>query len=230
MARHLGFDARVVIGFQPEYDGQHFTITGRNIHAWVEVRLTKLGWISIDPSPLDHPIGNRADTPPLRRNNTSGNDQLTPQDNNNASPPEADTPDAAIGTAPSNTRRNVLLITLGATAVLVLAGITPTAKYLRRQRRRRCTSTRRAILGAWWETTDRLREAGLPASPTHTTGETVRLAGEPPGLAQLATIVDYAAYAPDNPPHSLASEAWDAARETQRQVWAKLSRLHRATT
>ena len=63
MARHLGMDSRVVMGFRPEYQGNAFTVTGRDVDAWVEVRFAGLGWVTVDPSPRANPIGTRPDQP-----------------------------------------------------------------------------------------------------------------------------------------------------------------------
>ncbi len=51
------------MGFRPEYQGDAFTVTGRDVDAWVEVRFAGLGWVTIDPSPRANPIGTRPDQP-----------------------------------------------------------------------------------------------------------------------------------------------------------------------
>ena len=62
LARHLGFPARVSIGFLPgETDiatPRDFTVKGTDAHAWPEVRFNKHGWIRFEPTP-----GNGASPP-----------------------------------------------------------------------------------------------------------------------------------------------------------------------
>jgi transglutaminase-like putative cysteine protease len=226
IARHLGFNARVVMGFRPQYKDEAFTLTGRDVDAWVEVQFTGLGWVSIDPSPRANPIGTRPDAPPPGGKGTGGNDSFTNPGGSNDPPPTAvrheDDGSATTDNDTSTASHTALLTLLGIAALATLAGIAPTAKYLRRIRRRRGKSTRLTVLGAWWETVDRLREVGLRAGPGRTTGEVVQMAGEAVELRALARIVDQAVYAPDDPPQGLTHEAWDAATEAQRQLRASL--------
>src|SRR5918992_339637 len=52
LARALGYEARVVMGFRPRPAGpDSYTVTGRDVHAWVEVRFAALGWVAFDPTP-----------------------------------------------------------------------------------------------------------------------------------------------------------------------------------
>jgi hypothetical protein len=51
LSRHLGWDARVVLGFRPTWDGDRLRIQGTNVFAWTEVRFQRLGWITVNPSP-----------------------------------------------------------------------------------------------------------------------------------------------------------------------------------
>jgi transglutaminase-like putative cysteine protease len=221
MARHLGVDARVVMGFRPEYQGNAFVATGRNVDAWVEVRFAGLGWVPIDPSPRANPIGTRPDQPKSTSRSAQVDDPLknTPAQRGGESR-SAPKGQGEIPTAPADRGRtlSVALLVAALLAVLVLA--VPGAKATRRARRRRDRSPRRAVLGAWWETVDRLREAGLPVGPTLTTGEVVRLTNGLPEVSGLATMVDRAAYAPHETGADLPERAWLAARHVRRRVWS----------
>jgi hypothetical protein len=60
MLRHLGIPSRVVMGFypeptSPENGAGEVKITGKDVHAWVEVAFDRVGWVSFDPTP---PKGN----------------------------------------------------------------------------------------------------------------------------------------------------------------------------
>lgn len=56
MLRHLGITSRVVMGFypdpkSPENGAGEVKITGKDVHAWVEVAFDRVGWVSFDPTP-----------------------------------------------------------------------------------------------------------------------------------------------------------------------------------
>jgi hypothetical protein len=56
MLRHLGIPSRVVMGFypdptSPENGAGEVRITGKDVHAWVEVAFDRVGWVSFDPTP-----------------------------------------------------------------------------------------------------------------------------------------------------------------------------------
>ena len=56
MLRHLGFPSRVVMGFYPDPKGPEngagqVQITGKDVHAWVEVAFDRVGWVAFDPTP-----------------------------------------------------------------------------------------------------------------------------------------------------------------------------------
>ncbi|WP_458113733.1 transglutaminase-like domain-containing protein [Arthrobacter sp. R1-13] len=56
MLRHLGIPSRVVMGFypdpkSPENGAGEVNITGKDVHAWVEVAFDRVGWVAFDPTP-----------------------------------------------------------------------------------------------------------------------------------------------------------------------------------
>jgi len=56
MLRHLGIPSRVVMGFypdpkSPENGAGEVRITGKDVHAWVEVAFDRVGWVPFDPTP-----------------------------------------------------------------------------------------------------------------------------------------------------------------------------------
>lgn len=56
MLRNLGIPSRVVMGFypdpkSPENGAGEVKITGKDVHAWVEVAFDRVGWVSFDPTP-----------------------------------------------------------------------------------------------------------------------------------------------------------------------------------
>ncbi len=221
MARSLGLDARVVMGFRPEYKGNAFTVSGRDVDAWAEVRFQGLGWVTVDPSPRDNPIGTRADQPSTTTRTGQVDDPLKDTTKPTQGSHAGSKGDRPISVAPSSSHDWPVLVgaPIAAIIFLLLLGI-PGAKTVRRARRRRDRSPRRAVLGAWWETIDRLREAGVPAGPSLTTGEVARLTKDLPGVWKLASMVDHAAYAPDATPPELPAQAWTTATEIRKKLHA----------
>jgi hypothetical protein len=112
-----------------------------------------------------------------------------------------------------------------AVVLLLLVLSVPGAKTVRRARRRRDRSPRRAVLGAGWETIDRMREAGLPTGPALTTGQVVALT-DIPEVSTLASLVDRAAYAPEDVPAGLPLQAWTTAAGVRRRLRSRM-RLRR---
>lgn len=237
LVRHLGYDARVVMGLRPRYDGEAFVAEGKDVDAWVEVHFTGLGWVGVDPSPRDNPIGTRPDAPRTASRSTPLDDPLQEADQ----PPPPGEPEVAVEevaegeetAGPGGGAGTTAPLVVGlAAAFLVLLGAAPAAaKAVRRLRRRRAPSDRLAVIGAWRETLDRLREAGVRVGPAQTTGEVVRLAGPLDALPALAATVDRAAYAPEEPGSTLRVEAWTAAARVHGQLRSAmpLGRRVRAT-
>jgi protein-glutamine gamma-glutamyltransferase len=235
LARALGHDARVVMGFRPRYDRANpgaFVVTGADVDAWVEVNFSGLGWISIDPSPRDNPIGTRAGAVSSASRSSPLDDPLQDTD----APPQPPPPDAAegddiAGRSPGASPGAWLALASGLILVLLLGAGTPAAKTLRRVRRRRARSDRMSVLGAWRETLDRLREAGLRVTPAQTTGEVVALAvrarAAADALPTLAVAADRAAYAPEEPGRDQRDHAWSLAAGLHRQVRSSLPPLRR---
>jgi hypothetical protein len=112
--------------------------------------------------------------------------------------------------------------------VLAVVLIAPTTRYLRRSRRRR-SSGRRLVLGAWWETVDLLRVLGRPVGPSLTTGEVATLA-DLPGIGELASLVDEAAFAPLEPAPAVGARAWTVAAGIRHELLGRQSRWRRLGT
>ena len=52
MLRTLGIPARVSVGFTPgNFDGDVYSVLGKNAHAWPEVWFDELGWVPFEPTP-----------------------------------------------------------------------------------------------------------------------------------------------------------------------------------
>ncbi len=52
MMRTLGMPARVAVGFTPgNFNGERYSVLGKNAHAWPEVWFDGLGWVPFEPTP-----------------------------------------------------------------------------------------------------------------------------------------------------------------------------------
>jgi transglutaminase-like putative cysteine protease len=228
MARHLGYDARVVMGLRPRYepDGR-FTATGRDIDAWVEVNFAGLGWLPIDPTPRDHPIGTRPDAPPPAPGDNPG-DALAGADQTPAAPDPGQSDMDGLASAAADTGASPLgpvLVAAGAILLLLLA-VTPVARAVQRSRRRRAPG-RAGTAAAWRDSIDRLRVRGVPVGGAATTGDVVHLVAThplPPAVVgrfrTLGDLSDQAAYAPGDPPDQLRTTAWRLADDIARDLRA----------
>jgi hypothetical protein len=223
------------MGLWPRYNRDTFVVTGQDVYAWVEVNFTRLGWISIDPSPRDNPIGTRPNAPPASSRSTPLDDPLK---NAAKTPPprpadpviEDGEPTKASAQPAGGGLVTPLMASTAAALLLFLIAATPTAKAIRRVRRRREQSDRLAVLGAWRETLDRLQEAGVRIGPWQTTGDVVRTGGALAALPTLAAAADHAAYAPDEPGPALRAHAWTAAAHVRDQVRAPMPFARRLRT
>jgi transglutaminase-like putative cysteine protease len=221
MCRHLGWDARVVLGFRPQWNGNRFEVTGRDVHAWVEVRFGGLGWVPVDPTPTEASPGRApADGPPPPPRAADPLDAIPdPGDQPSAEPGPA----APRPTAPPPAQAGFpvwLVLTAGAVVAVVVA--VPAAKAIRRARRRRTGSARDRGLAAWREALDAIRASGTPLPRSATTSEIVTGSGAscPPALRSLARRTDVTAFAPEEPTDHDARAAWadsDAVRATIRR-------------
>src|SRR5438477_9964461 len=142
------------MGFRPEYDpgrATAFTITGRDVDAWAEVRFAGRGWVAMDTSPRTTTIGGKA-APAARPSPPPPSPAPSARPTDPASvPPPRDRGNGAAGRGGAW----ALPAALTGAAVLLAALLAgPAGKTARRVRRRRHRSPRVAIFGAWWETLD----------------------------------------------------------------------------
>lgn len=215
LARQLGFDARVVVGFTPDAitPGSPTQVVGADADAWVEVR-TESGWVGIDVMPEPRPI-------PEQEQGSPTVVEEPPQQEAPAPAPGGQTEggDPATPSAPESTGDDVeaLLRALGAAgAVLALIGLIAAipvglvlAKVVRRRRRRRAESPRDRAEGAWAEVVDGLRDRGEALVPA---GTRLEQAADDARMRELAHRVDRAVFAGSPPTEPEVDEAWASAR------------------
>ncbi|MGH4015191.1 MAG: transglutaminaseTgpA domain-containing protein [Pseudonocardiaceae bacterium] len=239
MCRSLGWDARVVLGFRPSFEGTELTVRGEDVHAWVEVRFARLGWVSVDPTPARTvDVQRREDNAPAPSGRAD--DPITDAINaEQQAPPE---PGSTATRSPSPARDDslhgtALLIGLVVLALAAPIFAVPLGKAVRRSRRRHRGTPRTRALAAWREVADRLVESGLPIGRSTTTAEVVQAAVKlwaaapptphPAALGALGDLADRAAFAPDDLPSDAADTAWRTSDELCRALRTRLSRPHR---
>lgn len=229
MARTLGIPARVAVGFtpgDPSDDGITYTVRGRNAHAWPEVWLPEVGWVSFEPTPGRGQPGTEAytgvapdqDEPeelptpstsaPVAPTTTVGPGQQGGAPTTTIPPSErtgtgSTTPDEAGSSGPWR-----WLVLAGAALVVLVALDAALIALWRRSRAR----ARRAgggpgarVRGAWGDAVEALALAGTPARRAETDVEFAdraapTLGDDAPALHDLAALATAATWAADGGP------------------------------
>ncbi|MEU4448433.1 transglutaminaseTgpA domain-containing protein [Actinosynnema sp. NPDC050801] len=205
LCRQLGWDARVVLGFKPRWDGDTLVVEGRDVHAWTEVRFDRLGWLPIDPSPTREAPRAGGDPAGQPDRSDTGTVQLPPA-HDPAPPSESDATAFPVAAPPPPSESVAMPIVVGAMLLLLL--LVPLLNIVRLRKRGR-GSTRRRVLQAWGEAVVALRAAGAAVNEHQTTGQVVEAApvGCVPVLHPFADLVDRAAYGPDEVTEEMALTA-----------------------
>lgn len=239
LARQLGFDARVVVGFTPDAieAGQPTRVIGADADAWIEVR-TESGWVGVDVMPGLRPIPEHeqgsptvVEEPPLQQAPAPA-----PGGQSEGSDPAA--PSAPRTLDDGLDRLLQALAAVGAVVGLVaLIAAIPVgliiAKVTRRRRRRRADEPRDRAEGAWAEVIDGLRDRG---EALVTAGTRVEQAAADVRMRELAHRVDRAVFAAEPPNDAEVEATWElgaavlASRDEPRS-WrrALLSKLNPAS-
>ncbi|MFI6823126.1 DUF3488 and transglutaminase-like domain-containing protein [Micromonospora sp. NPDC050187] len=233
LARALGYDARVVVGFRTRTGhGGSRVVTGRDVDAWAEVRFTNAGWVPFHPTPgqsgdrrpeQDDPPPSSAPEP---TRTLSAPDPAT--SSGTAAPPGAG-PDAG---RPESGPPWLAVTVLCALGLVLAAGAPPAVKRAVRARRRRLDDPGRRLLAAWRDTLERCAESGVTVSRASTTGEArATLTGRAPAAdipaRELVALVDAAAYGPARVTSADADRAWALADTVRRQLASASSRRQR---
>ena len=218
LARAKGYPARVAVGYRlrpEERNGDRYTVTTADAHAWPEVHLAGFGWVPFEPTDATR---SGVPTPPRAPEVTLGAADLDQP----AVPPRR-----AVATPPTlaevalRVARGVGVV---AGVLLGLGVLVAAAKAVRRRSRARRGPPVRRVLAAWAEVVDLLRETGLavPASRTSTeVAADVRhsaaaVAGR--SVDALAPLATAAVFAPDLPSAADADRAWELVARIRRET------------
>ena len=250
MARAVGLPARVAVGYTPgtrDPSTGLYRVSTWDAHAWPEVWLgADAGWVRFEPTPPSPDGRGGSDatagtTLPGERDATptsTPTTQAAPPPSNAAPPPggasgDEPTVDVNIDAPGSDGDRGFLVISptilVVALAIVLLAVVgvaaaVVVAKARRRARRRARPDVTDAIAGAWEETIERLREAGVAIAPALTPLELA--AGARPRVPEAATAplrslaetYTAARYGSATPAPAQAARAWAQVGEIDRAL------------
>ncbi|MEV6630669.1 DUF3488 and transglutaminase-like domain-containing protein [Actinoplanes sp. NPDC051470] len=155
MVRAAGIPARVAFGFTRggDRDGNTWTITNRNAHAWTEVYFEGFGWVPFDATPTSGVVGSsRSDWAPdvdaPDPEASSSTAPVAPNASSSAGPAGAERPDrdfndpglaAGGGTGSSGASTTALLIVGIAALIIALLLVPALRRSLTRRRRHAAT-------------------------------------------------------------------------------------------
>ena len=225
LVQSAGYDARVVLGAEPEDDG---TVRGKDVRAWVEVMFADGTWADISATPQSTTVPQVVSVEKKTQEVPTTVDPVQPS----VEPPSQADPAAhddgqAEPPAPSAQGGWLLpafrFVGIGLLLVLALVTVPVTIVALKRSRareRRARSDPRAAILGGWDEWVDRLADIGVDIAVTDTRREVGARVGAPAPLWQAA---DRAAFSSDPAKEYDASAYW-------LQVEAEIGRLQEGNT
>ena len=189
MLRYVGVPARVAVGFAgPTFNGDSWTFTDHDAHAWVEVWFKGYGWLPFDPTPATRGSSRAPLVAPYARRSGrggggstagAGDHSSTPRSGRAGSarvhfgrgPQSGGAPVARSGTGGFPYALVVLLLVVG-----VVGGIIALAKEVRRRVRRLARDPRRIAAACRDELASFLLDQGFDSPPSATVRELGELA------------------------------------------------------
>jgi transglutaminase-like putative cysteine protease len=225
MARIVGIPARLAVGYRaptaPGPDGS-YSVRNGDVLAWPEVAVAGVGWVPMDPSG-EASAGGAAGAGGLAAATAQARAQLPPAGQLKDAPVSKPGPGGAKGGDDGDDGPfpwETVAIVVTALVLLWFCGI-PLLKLARSRRRRRRPGLG-AVLGAWHEARDRLREHHVPVTIGMTVRDLAVAAGDlggkstTDGLRTLGSTVDAALWSGKDPSAYAAADAWAAVRTVRR--------------
>ncbi|MGO3134581.1 MAG: transglutaminase-like domain-containing protein [Agrococcus casei] len=237
--RTLGVPARVVMGMYPDggFTSSSVSLTGSDVHAWVEVPFEGHGWVPFDAMPPEDNTEINLDPPPKPQPQPR---VLQPPQPPN--PPQDEAPDAAFddGDAVEDDAEELtgwmLWLSIGALALgvlLLLASpfiVIALLKRRRRKRRMRAPDMRDRLSGGWHELVDTAVDFGavVPAGATRREVASELHERYPQSdVLQMGDIVDRGVFDADEPDQADVRAFWEDVAKTAGGMHASSSRRER---
>ncbi|MDQ0077204.1 transglutaminase family protein [Arthrobacter oryzae] len=225
MLRHLGIPSRVVMGFypdpkSPENGAGEVKITGKDVHAWVEVAFDRVGWVSFDPTPPKDNVP----IPPDPENKSKPKPQVLqppPPPQEPADLPPDSSPDALDADQKKNnpwlfwgpilTAIGIALIPIGTLALPLL--LIALLKSRRRKARFSDGHPAQRVGGGWNEVVSLATDMGAAVDTRATRRESAVVLGEAfPGTAGTTTLLahraDASIFGAGQPSETEVQEYW----------------------
>jgi transglutaminase-like putative cysteine protease len=244
MARVLGIPARVAVGFIPgdPFGDGRFHVAGRHAHAWPEVYLGGVGWVSFEPTPGRSSPGTEAYTgiSPTPQDNRT--ETTTPTTTPSTTTPdtrpgpeeeeEASESSSAVEAQSGLSRWTVLLLTLVLLATVVGGGLPLARRWAVNRRRAAASTPSDRVLVAWQEAQEVMAQAGHRRRPWETAIEYAFRAGAvagpaEPDLVRLAETSTVAGFSPEGVPSDAATGASRAAAAVARALRSRCGAVRR---
>ncbi len=239
MARSLGYDARVAIGFEVPVEDLTSPLDLRSNHTsvWPEVNFVGVGWVPFNPVPATVTNdSSEPQVPPEAQAPAAAQPPIAPPADRSAADEEVDDADNATAGGWAGWRKWALRIGVATGLALLPVALAVatilSVKALRRRRRRRAATAAECVRGMWANTTDALVDAGLTIQTSWTDDHIAVQGANVAPFAQheirrLAALATSATFGPPadhtsaaNAAHTeLAVEAAIASRLTRWQRW-----------
>jgi transglutaminase-like putative cysteine protease len=204
MMRTLGVPARVAVGFTPgNFNGERYSVLGKNAHAWPELWFDGLGWVLFEPTPgrgapgaeyytnvafdqdatgvdtgsfPDASPEGAAPEIPVSPSTTTAGSVATAPDDIPVSPSTISQPDELTGAAAGTPKEKKTSFPTGRLMVLPLIGVAVAAPELTRRWRRHRASTDSAATIAllWRQSLSGLHDVGVHPAASLTPIECAR--------------------------------------------------------
>jgi len=238
MARSLGYDARVAIGFDVPVDDLTSPLTLRSQHAsvWPEVNFVDVGWVALNPVPPSVTAdSSEPPEPPEAQAPAAAQPPIAPPADRSAGDEGVEDTDNALDRGWAGWRVWVVRITAAAgIALLPLvlgAGTILVVKAFKRRRRRRHPTASDCVRGMWANTTDALVDAGLSIE-TNWTDDRIAVAGAevaPAAQHEMRRLAALATSATFGPPadHTNAANAARTESSVSEAIAAQMTRWQR---
>jgi hypothetical protein len=236
LASNAGVPARVVMGAVVPEDG---VIEGRDIEAWVELRLADGSWRVLPTDAFMNHV-RPAEQPPLQEQEMSGTlvpppapipppSTLAEQNDAELEARKVDRDDDEAGwQLPGWVWAIVKYVGGPLLLALLVIGLIVGVKALRRHRRRGAERASARIVGGWRELVDHARDLGQPVPVGHgwtRREQSARVASaEAPGLARRA---DGHVFGPSLPADTDAAAYWTAVDAERRAMSSTVTRRRR---